>query len=152
MGVLQLKAVLQLPPGTLPRRFWHALLCGKFLAAVTIPKGPCCCCCRRQLRVPQHAAALRAVLPAGHPSGLFGLGYLYLSGRGLSQSYPRALKYFKQAVESPAGAWAGQGDAFFYLGGFGGEEGGRPAHYNESMSKAPGRARAMPSSTWVGWC
>jgi TPR repeat protein len=45
-----------------------------------------------------------------NPLGLYGLGYLYLSGSGVEQNHELALKYFQQAAEQ------GDRDAHFYLG------------------------------------
>lgn len=45
-----------------------------------------------------------------YPLALYGLGYLYLSGKGVEQNYQTALKHFQAAAE------LGNGDAHFYLG------------------------------------
>ena len=51
----------------------------------------------------------------GHPSGLFGLGMMYLNGQGVQVDLEAAARYFKRAIAVDK-EWAGRSDAFFYAG------------------------------------
>jgi TPR repeat protein len=51
----------------------------------------------------------------GHPSGFFGMGVMHLTGAGAEVDLAKALQYFRQAAEGGR-AWAGQGDAVFFVG------------------------------------
>jgi SEL1 protein len=39
----------------------------------------------------------RAAAEKGHPSALYGLGYMHLAGYGVPKDYDKAFKYFTQA-------------------------------------------------------
>ena len=55
------------------------------------------------------------MLIAGHPSGLFGLGLMYLTGQGTQVDHILAAKYFKRSIDIKQD-WIGKSDAYFYAG------------------------------------
>lgn len=56
-----------------------------------------------------------ALPTVGHPAGMFGLGYMHLTGQGAEVDHKQALDYFRHAVEAGQD-WQGLGDGLFYLG------------------------------------
>eukprot|EP00204_Picochlorum_oklahomense_P001255 CAMPEP_0118801382 /NCGR_PEP_ID=MMETSP1161-20130426/2956_1 /TAXON_ID=249345 /ORGANISM="Picochlorum oklahomensis, Strain CCMP2329" /LENGTH=776 /DNA_ID=CAMNT_0006729307 /DNA_START=180 /DNA_END=2510 /DNA_ORIENTATION=+ len=51
----------------------------------------------------------------GHPSGLFGLGLMHLTGQGSQVDHILAAKYFKRSIDIKQD-WIGKSDAYFYAG------------------------------------
>ena len=79
-----------------------ALLCQRALPPTTPSPTP----------ITAHPTPTRA----GHPSGLFGVGYSYLVGRGVAADHARAARYLRRAVEANPHSWSGQADACYFLG------------------------------------
>jgi TPR repeat protein len=73
----------------------------------------CCCCAHPTLPPQDYNQALRYFRKAADKNnglGLYGLGYMYLSGTAVLQDYDTAFKKLQAAAD------AGDRDAHFYLG------------------------------------